>query len=129
MSEKLGEFLRHTNDEIFNKGNLEIIDEVFSDDFVINDVKKMRMSRDNLKQYLSSIKQAFPDLEVSVEPLVIKDDKIAWVRTNIGTHQKEFFGVPPTGRKIVWKSCVISRVVDGKIVEEWHTTNPQDQLK
>jgi predicted ester cyclase len=59
----------------------------------------------------------------------VEGDKIAWVRTHIGTHQKEFFGVPATGKKVVWKSCVISRVVDDKIVEEWHTTNPREQLK
>ena len=128
MKNDLSEFVRHVNDEIFNKGNLDIIDEVFSDDYVINDVKKMKMSHENLKSYLSKLIAAFPDSEVSVEPLVVEGDKVAWVRTHSGTHQGEFFGIPATGKKVVWKSCVISRVVDGKVVEEWHSTNPRDQL-
>ena len=87
------------------------------------------MSQESLKNHLNHLLEAFPDLNVKVEPLVSEGDRIAWVRTHYGTHQGDFMGIPATGRKVSWKSCVISSIVGGKIVEEWHSTNPQDQLK
>ena len=48
MKKELGEFIRYVNDEIFNKRNLDIIKQVFSVDYVMNDVKKMEMSHENL---------------------------------------------------------------------------------
>jgi len=129
MIEENKAFIRHVNDEIFNKRNLDHVFQAFSDDYVIHDIEKTKMSQESLKNHLNHLLEAFPDLNVTVEPLVSEGDRIAWVRTHYGTHQGDFMGIPATGRKVSWKSCVISSIVDGKIVEEWHSTNPQDQLK
>jgi len=128
LSEENKAFIRRVNDEIFNQGNLDLVYQVFSIDYVLHDIEKERWSPEHIKNFASGLRAAFPDLHVIVEPLISEGDKVAWVRTHSGTHQGDFLGIPATGKKVSWKSCNISRIVDGKIVEEWHSTNLQDQL-
>jgi predicted ester cyclase len=36
-----------------------------------------------------------------------------------GTHHGEFMGLAPAGKQVTTSGIVISRIVEGKIVEEW----------
>ena len=114
------------NDEVFNKRNLEILDEVFSPDYIINDTEKIHMNQGDLKKRLRGMFSSVPDLHVSVEPLLQEGEMVAWVRTHTGTPVNEGIGIPVTGKKMKWVSCYISRVVDGKVCEEWHSVNPYE---
>ena len=40
-----------------------------------------------------------------------------------GTHQGDFFGLPPTGKKIAVMQMQIERIKNGKIVEHWRLTD------
>jgi len=69
---------------------------------------------------------AFPDFAVDVEHMVADDDNVAFAYTLTGTHRGEFFGVPPTGRKIRARGLQISRFnSDSKMIERWGSS---DQL-
>ena len=73
----------------------------------------------------ASLRTSFPDLAVSVDQLVMDDDKIAIAYTMTGTQKGEFLGVAPTGRKIRARGVQIARFKDGKMVERWGSS---DQL-
>jgi predicted ester cyclase len=64
-------------------------------------------------------------LAISGDQLVTDEDKIAVAYTMTGTHQGEFMGVAPTGRKIRARGVQIARFQDGKMVERWGSS---DQL-
>jgi predicted ester cyclase len=36
-----------------------------------------------------------------------------------GTHQGEFQGIAPTGKRITITSISVSRITNGKVVEDW----------
>jgi len=40
-------------------------------------------------------------------------------KTLHGTHQGEFLGVPPTGKRVAIEVIDILRIVDGKITDHW----------
>ena len=44
-------------------------------------------------------------------------------KTYYGTHQGEFLGVAPTGRKIQFETVDVMRVHNGKITEHWGVAN------
>lgn len=111
-----------TNDELFHKGNLDIADEVFADDY-------RDRGPEFIKTFVSDLRTAFPDIKVTIEHLVAEGDMVAWQRTHVGTHQGEYMGIPATGKKITWRTMIISHVVDGKVVEEWSVTNLREQLQ
>ena len=75
--------------------------------------------RETWQQGFDLMKRAFPDLEARIDDLVAADDKVALRLTLSGTHQREFQGIPATGRTIRYVSHEFYRVQDGLIAEEW----------
>lgn len=78
---------------------------------------------------LKTFRSAFPDITVEVEDVVAADDRVAFRSTMRGTHQGEFLGIEPTGRKVTVVLVDILRIEDGKIVEQWGGPDLLDLLK
>jgi predicted ester cyclase len=75
--------------------------------------------------YFSGLRKGFPDLNITAEKLVADDDNVAIAYTITGTHQGDFLGIAPTGRKISARGVQIARFENGKLVERWGSS---DQL-
>ncbi|HKY54457.1 MAG TPA: ester cyclase [Anaerolineales bacterium] len=108
--------------EALDKGKaLDIVEEVYAPDYVLHDpsfpepVKGIQGVRD----FVSSIVAAFPDARYTIENLIAEGDMVVQHVTTRGTHQGEFQGVPATGKPITVQVMVISRIANGRIVEEW----------
>lgn len=80
-------------------------------------------------QFFFKFRQAFPDLEISVDHMVADDDNVAIAYTVSGTHQGIFQGIPPTGRKIKARGVQIARFENGKIAERWGSSDELGILK
>jgi predicted ester cyclase len=105
------------NDELFNKGNLDFADEVFTENYA-------EKGPNFIKEYVGSMRTAFPDIHVSIDPIIAEGNKTAWQRTHTATHQGEFLGFQPSNKKITWTTTVISEYNDeGKVVKEWSTND------
>jgi steroid delta-isomerase-like uncharacterized protein len=72
-----------------------------------------------VKAQTRALRAAFPDLAVTIEALVAEGDLVAVRGTWRGTHQGEFRGVPPIGRRIEWTGMAFWRVAGGQIRESW----------
>ncbi len=66
-------------------------------------------------------RNAFPDLHFTVEDMLAEGDRVASRYTARGTHRGELMGLPPTGRQVTEVGIVISRLAEGKLVEDWHS--------
>lgn len=60
-----------------------------------------------------------PDYWTTIEDLIAEGDKVVVRVTMTGTHTGNFWGVPPTGRRVNLTAIYIVRIADGKIVEHW----------
>ena len=60
----------------------------------------------------------FPDIQWTLEEMVAEGDKVAARFTMRGTHQGTFFGVPPTGKRIVAQAMNFYRLSNGQFIEE-----------
>jgi predicted ester cyclase len=69
------------------------------------------------------MRTAFPDLVIKAEDIIASGDKVVTRWTINGTHKGMFMSVKPTGKKITIKGIIISRFVNGKVVEEWEEAN------
>jgi len=74
-----------------------------------------------LRQRVSALHRAFPDLRVVAQQLVADGDLVAVHATAGGTHLGIYEGVPPTGRRWTATFTGIYRVFDGSIVDFWET--------
>ncbi len=88
-------------DEVMGKGNMKAIDELVADNFVDHYVPdpKMPGNKAGLNQMMNMFRTAFPDLQVTVEDIIAKGDKVWAYTTMRGTQKGEFMGIPPSGKK------------------------------
>lgn len=69
-------------------------------------------------QIIGIMRQAFPDVQWSLEETVIEGNTVAARFTLRGTHQGEFLGIAATGKAIQAQAMNIYRFVDSQISEE-----------
>jgi predicted ester cyclase len=101
------------HDEMLAKGNLAYADEVIGSNYA-------GQGPEWIKNFVKTRREAFPDFQFKLEPVIAEGNMVAWLRTNTGTHSKDYWGFHPTGKKVTWKEMVITRYgEDGKIEEEW----------
>jgi len=113
--------------EAFNKRNLALAYKSIAPNYV-NHTLQLRGLED-FKQFITMLIKGFPDFQMTIEDIIAEGEKV-WVRTtNTGTHKGEFRGLAPTDKKFTEAAVYISRIVDGKIVEEWYIVDELDFLK
>jgi SnoaL-like polyketide cyclase len=61
---------------------------------------------------------AFPDLVFATEDLIVDENRICLLCRITGSHAGEFFGMPPTGRRIECSGAFIYRLENDLIVHE-----------
>ena len=118
--------VQHMGEEAFNKGNLEVLDELVAQDVVDHDpAPGQPPGREGIKQFVSELRTAFPDLQIAIENMVAEGEYVAFNYTINGTHQGEFMGIGPTGKQVSVKAMEMVRIADGQMVDRWGNT---DQL-
>jgi steroid delta-isomerase-like uncharacterized protein len=104
--------------EIFNKGNLKLADELLADDWVYHGAEGMELKgRDGFKQFVTMYRTAFPDLRISVDDMVCEGDKVVSIGNFQGTFKGPLMGIPPTGKQCSGKIMAVSRFKGGKEAE------------
>ncbi len=111
--------VRQYVEEVINKRNLAALDEFNPPTYVLHSPGSLPMNREAAKQFITVFQTAFPDLQQTIEDMLAEEDKVVQRVTFRGTHQGEFQGIPATGRHITVTGMNISRVTEGKIVEDW----------
>ncbi len=107
--------------EVVEGGNLAVIDELVSDDFVDhNPLPGQPPGKDGVRYFINMMRSAFPDLRAkSKEPALVDGNLEAHYVVLTGTHQGDLMGVAPTGRTVEFSGVDIIRVDGGKVVEYW----------
>jgi predicted ester cyclase len=117
---KKEELLEFANEELFVKGNLDSITEIFSVNYVAHAGGNDYKGHEFLKRFTKVLRTSIPDVKVlKIEYLNETDQTITFQRTLSGTHKINMMGIPPSGKKVKWREMVVSRFEDGKIIEEW----------
>lgn len=127
MSQQNVKQVRRAIEEIWNRGNYALLDEFVTRDIVIHGSTPDQdiHGADGIEAFYAMLRGAFPNLHFEIEDQVAAGDRVVTRWLAHGTHQGEFAGIPPTGRRIVMSGIDIDRFVGGKVVECW----PQaDQL-
>ena len=73
--------------------------------------------------------KGFPDVSFSIEDIMAAGDKTITRFVIRGTHEGEFMGIPATGKKIEVSGIMISRVENGKWVEEWEEMDTMGMMQ
>jgi len=106
--------------EVWNNGNLAVIDEIIAESFVGHyDMGNTVQGAEGFKGYVSNLLTAFPDFQITVNELFAENDLVVFQATASGTNLGPFGPIPATGNAWQNTAIVVRRVADGKIVELW----------
>ena len=119
MSERNKAQVRRVIEEIYNRGDLDVVDEVAASDLVIRIGSDEIRGHHEIKRYVAGLRTGFPDLTLTIEDQIAEGDMVVTRWTARGTHRGDFQGVPATGREIRLTGTDIDRMADGKVVECW----------
>ena len=106
-------------EEIFNQGNLDLVDEIIDKNFIAHGSSEDTKGPEGLKQFASQFRSAFPDLKITTQDQIAEGDRVVSRQLAIGTHKGELQGIAPTGKQITITAIIIDRSAGGKIVESW----------
>jgi ketosteroid isomerase-like protein len=121
------EMVRKFFEEVWNKGNLDYLDEVYAPDFKLHALWQNTSAGGAIeatgiepaKQVIGGWLSGFPDLQVAVEDQVAEGDKVGSRHSSRGTHTNTFMGIPPTGKAATVTGMTLTRIEGDKMVEAW----------
>jgi predicted ester cyclase len=99
-------------EEVWNRGNVDAAREVFAPDYVRHDLRPLAAlpGPDGQAKIAAEFRAAFPDLRMTVDLIVAKDDLVAARWTTSGTHTGPWADVAPTGAHVTFSGMNVFRV-------------------
>lgn len=109
------------NAEVWNKANLDAIDEFYTPDFVHHFLPDGSETRgiESLREHVRAHRAAFPDWREDIKRVVAEGDLVVIHFVSTGTNQGQWIGKPPTGRRVRLNEMSIFRIEEGRIAEQW----------
>lgn len=109
-------------EEAYNTGNVDILDEIIAADYLDHDPSDATplMGVEGVKQLIQGFREAFADLQFTVEAQLAESDLVATRWTASATNTGPFMDMPASGKKINISGLNLARFVDGKEAETWN---------
>jgi len=121
MSEHNKAIVRRLVEELWNKGNLSVADELFAPNYEHHDASTLDFGRgpESEKKRATLYRTAFPDVRLTIEDIIAEGEIVMTRWSCRGTHKGDLSGIAPTGKQINISGVTIDRVANGKLAEGW----------
>lgn len=121
MSAENKAVVRRLFEEVWEKGNLAVADEIFAADYVHHDPSTPDFGRgpEGEKKRATLYRTAFPDLRLTIDDMIAEGDTVVTRWTARGTHKGELRGIAPTGKPVTVTGISVARFSGGKAAEQW----------
>ena len=111
--------VRRMFDEVINQGRLDVVDELFAEEFVDHGPMGRMEGRETFKAMIKQWRDAVPDVHCEIDSVIVDGDLCAWLVRTTGTHTGDGLGFPATHRRFETLSANIGRFRDGRATEHW----------
>ena len=121
MAAQSAELSRRIFEDVWNRKNLNAIDDLISANYIHHDANSPAASGiDGYKQFVNYYMNAFPDAHFTIDDAFTDGQNEVTRWTVVGTHEGELAGIPRTGRRFSVTGISIARIANGKITESWN---------
>ena len=102
-----------------NQGSLDVYDELFAPEFVSYSSAAGGEVRGpaGFKAAYQMYAAAFPDFNTTVDMLIAEGNLVMAYGVATGTHEGEFMGLAPTGKKLRWTGIAVYRFNDEGLID------------
>jgi predicted ester cyclase len=129
MSAANKELVRRHFEELWNRRDLAIADELMAKDYLEHAVAPFGQAEPGrvdgpvaMRQTAEWLLAQFPDLHLRIEAMIAEGDTVAVRVFSEGTNLGPLNGVvPPTGKRFAARQSHWFRVEDGRLAEHWAT--------
>ncbi len=121
MSEPNKAIVRRLIEELWNKGNLSLADQLFSPNYAHHDPSTPDFGRgpESEKKRATLYRTAFPDLQLTIEDIIAEGETVMARWSCRGTHKGDLSGIAATGKQVNISGVSIARLANGKLAEGW----------
>jgi len=121
MSETNKTVVRRLFEEVWNKGNLPVTDELFASNYAHHDSSTPDVGRgpESEKKRATLYRTAFPDLRLTIDDIIAEGETVMARWSCRGTHKGDLSGIAPTGKQFTISGISVARFTNGKMVEGW----------
>jgi steroid delta-isomerase-like uncharacterized protein len=127
VSERNTDTIRRFYDELWNRWDLGLADEIVAPDVRFRgSLGTTLQGREAFRGYVERVRAAFPDWHNQIDELIDAGDRVVARMTYSGTHQGQLFDVGPTGRRVSYVGVAIFRLRNGTIEEAWVVGDTQE---
>jgi len=109
-----------------NSGDLGQLEKYVADDYIEHSDGFQGV--EPFQQQIAAFRAGFPDLQVTVDELLVDGDRFASRTTVTGTHTGDLMGMPATGQRISVEAVDIGRIENGMAKERWGGLNMYSML-
>ena len=133
MSEQNKTAVRRLFDELWNKGNLPVAEELIAPTYTYHDALTPDVGRgpESEKKRVTHYRNAFPDMRLTIEDIIAEGETVVTRWSCRGQHKGELNGIAPTGRQFAISGVTIAHFANGKMVEgyvNWDALGLMQQL-
>lgn len=105
-------------------GEWQKVENMISDDFqYIADGRPAIGKQEYIGFMKNVLSTAMTDMKMEFPRVIAEGSLVAVDYTNMMTHSGKFFGIPATGKRVLATGQFIREIKDGKVLNEWQTTN------
>ncbi len=116
--------------DVANTGDLDALDDLLASDVIDHSAYAGQAAgRDGFKEFFTLWRSAFPDLVYTIEDEIADGDRVVIRWTARGTHLGRYHHIAPTGKQVTMSGIQINRLADGKIVEDWTSSDELGLLR
>jgi steroid delta-isomerase-like uncharacterized protein len=125
MTDELKDLTLAGFERMFNQGDLGYADETLGGEAVDHQEAPGTEFRAHLKQVVTAMRTAFPDLRFEVHEMIREGDVVACRSTMTGTHRAPlaigaFAAVPPAGAAVAVPHMHFFRYEGTQVADLWH---------
>jgi steroid delta-isomerase-like uncharacterized protein len=133
MSEANKNIVRRLFEEVWNKGNLSVADELFAPTCTHHDPSTPDFGRgpESEKKRVTLYRTAFPDQRMTIEDIIAEGETVMVRWSCRGTHKGDLSGIAPTGKQVASSGISSVRFANSKIAEayvNWDALGLMQQL-
>jgi len=133
MSEQNKNVVRRLFEEVWNKGQVSVADELFTPNYNHHDSSTPDVGRgpESEKKRVTLYRNAFPDMRLTIDDILAEGETVVARWSCRGTHKGDLNGIAPTGKQFIITGISIARFTNGKMFEghiNWDALGLMQQL-